>query len=166
MKFVIEQVFDGPPIELCNAFTQPAYLSMMGKLADLGAPQLISQKRLKGTVTQQIRTTFQGKLPAVALKAIDPARLSWDEFAEIDTKLFTATFKMVPVHYQSYFRCSGQWVLTEDDDGSTGRQISGELKVSSPIPFVNGQVERAIISGLRERLAHEPAIYREYRSGR
>jgi Protein of unknown function (DUF2505) len=163
VKFVIEQVFDGSAIELCNALTLPAYLSMMGKMSDLGSPQLVSQKRLKGVVSQQLRTTFQGKLPSVALKVIDPARLSWDEFTEIDTKQFSATFKMVPTHYQSYFRCNGSWQLIEED-GTTTRQIVGELKVSSPIPFVNGQVERSIVNGLRDRLGQEPAIYREYRS--
>jgi hypothetical protein len=165
VKFSIQQVFDGHAMDLCNALTSETYLASMGKLADLGAPELISQKRHKGTVTQQLRTTFQGKLPSVALKVIDPAKLSWDEFAEIDTKRFTATFNMIPTHYQSYFRCSGEWQLIEAVDGATTtRRITGELKVSSPIPFVNGQVERAIISGLKERLSQEPAIYRAYLS--
>jgi Protein of unknown function (DUF2505) len=165
VKFLIEQVFDGHAMDLCTALTNAKYLATMGTLSDLGAPQLISQKRLKGTVTQQLRTTFQGKLPGVALKVIDPSKLSWDEFAEIDTKRFTASFKMVPTHYQSYFRCNGQWLLIEAADGqSTTRRISGDLRVSSPIPFVNGQVERAIINGLKERLAQEPDIYRSYRA--
>ncbi len=164
MKFTIQQVFEGPAAELCNALTDADYLRRMGRLADLGAPELVSQKRVKGTVSQQVRTTFTGKLPSIALKVIDPAKLSWDEFTEIDTKAHTATFKMLPVHYQSYFRCSGAWKLLEQADGaSTTRLIGGELKVSSPIPFVNGQVERAIISGLRQRLAQEPAIYGSYR---
>jgi Protein of unknown function (DUF2505) len=166
VKFSIQQVFDGHAMDLCNALTSEKYLASMGKLADLGAPELISQKRVKGTVTQQLRTTFQGKLPSVALKVIDPAKLSWDEFAEIDTKRFTATFSMVPTHYQSYFRCGGGWDLIEAADGNTTtRRINGELKVSSPIPFVNGQVERAIINGLRDRLGQEPAIYRAYMAG-
>jgi hypothetical protein len=164
VKFTIDQVFDGSASELCVALTNAKYLASMGTLADLGAPELISQKRVRGTVTQQLRTTFQGKLPSVALKVIDPVKLSWDEFAEIDTKAFTASFRMVPTHYQTYFRCSGSWVLLESDDGtSTTRRITGELKVSSPLPFVNGQVERAIVSGLRERLSQEPAIYRAWR---
>ncbi len=164
MKFTIQQVFEGPAAELCNALTNADYLRRMGKLADLGTPDLVSQKRLKGTVSQQIRTSFTGKLPSLALKVIDPAKLSWDEFTEIDTKFHTATFKMIPVHYQSYFRCGGTWELQELGDGSsTTRVIAGDLKVSSPIPFVNGQVERAIISGLRQRLAQEPAIYSSYR---
>jgi hypothetical protein len=164
VKFTIDQLFEGTAGELCAALTSAAYLASMGKLADLGAPELVSQKRVRGTVNQQLRTTFQGKLPSVALKVIDPAKLSWDEFAEIDTKAFTATFRMVPTHYQTYFRCSGSWALLEaDDGGSTTRRISGELKVSSPLPFVNGQVERAIVSGLRDRLGQEPAIYRAWR---
>jgi hypothetical protein len=165
VKFSIEQIFDGSAAELCVALTNAEYLQTMGALPDIGAPKLISQKRLKGTVTQQLRTTFNGKLPSVALKVIDPQKLSWDEFTEIDTKAQRATFRMVPTHYQSYFRCSGSWVLEESDHGdSTTRIISGDLKVSSPIPFVNGQVERAIIKGLKDRLAEEPRLYRTFRS--
>jgi hypothetical protein len=164
VKFTINQVFDGSAAELCNALTQPDYLRSMGQLADLGTPELVAQKRTKGIVSQQLRTTFTGSLPAIALKVIDPAKLSWDEFTEIDTKARTATFTMLPVHYRTYFRCAGSWELVEHAEaGTTTRVITGELKVSSPIPFVNGQVERAIVSGLRERLAQEPGIYRAYR---
>jgi hypothetical protein len=137
VKFSIEQKFDGSAAELCAALTDSDYLAMMGKLADLGAPKLVSQKRVKGTVTQQLR------------------------------KQHRATFKMVPTHYQAYFRCAGNWNLVEADDGrTTTRIISGELKVSSPIPFVNGQVERAIVKGLKDRLGEEPKIYKIFRSGR
>jgi Protein of unknown function (DUF2505) len=98
--------------------------------------------------------------------------LSWDEFAEINVSTLTATFRMVPVHYQQYFRCSGTWAITATGGKvTTGgkvntatRTINGDLKVSSPIPFVNSQVERAIVSGLKDRLRDEPAVYARWLS--
>jgi Protein of unknown function (DUF2505) len=169
VKFTITQVFDTTAAELVTAFTDPSYLAAMGGLKDLGAPELITQTRTGDVVSQQLRTSFVGKLPSVALKVIDPARLSWDEFADINLATETATFRMVPVHYQHYFRCSGTWTITERSTGTgqsaviqATRTIQAELKVSSPIPFVNGQVERAIVSALRERLRDEPSVYRAW----
>ncbi len=171
MKFTITQVFAATGDELCAAFTDQSYLAATGGLKDLGAPQLISQTTKGEMVTQQLRTSFVGKLPSVALKVIDPARLSWDEFAEINTALRTATFRMVPVHYQQYFTCSGTWEIAESSTGTgkaktktATRTITAELKVRSPIPFVNGQVERAIVSGLRDRLRDEPAVYATWKT--
>ncbi len=163
MKFTIVQDFVATADDLCAAFTDTSYLASMGGLKDLGAPELISQKRKGKIITQQLRTSFVGKLPSVALKVIDPQRLSWDEFAVIDTGKRTATFEMVPVHYQTYFACTGTWSI-EAVSGVAQRDVArrtieGNLKVSSPIPFVNSQVERAIVSGLKERLRDEPAVY-------
>jgi Protein of unknown function (DUF2505) len=164
MKFTIRQVFEGDAQMLCAALTDGGYLATMGALPDLGSPELVAQKKSrKGVVTQQLQTKFTGKLPSVALKVIDPEKLVWDEFSVVDTKAFSATFEMVPTHYQNYFRCSGSWRLEADGSGtSTTRIIDGELKVSSPIPFVNGQVERAIVSGLKGRLSKEPANYKAW----
>lgn len=158
MKFTIVQDFVADVDDLCAAFVDESYLGAMGGLKDLGAPKLISQKRKGKVVTQQLRTSFVGKLPSVALKVIDPERLSWDEFAVIDLGKRTATFEMVPVHYQTYFTCGGTWGVDAAGDIAR-RTIAGTLKVSSPIPFVNSQVERAIVSGLKERLRDEPAVY-------
>lgn len=173
MKFTITQVFDTTAAELVSACTDESYLAAMGGLKDLGAPKLISQTQTGDVISQQLRTSFVGKLPSVALKVIDPARLSWDEFAEINLATETATFRMVPVHYQHYFCCSGTWTITEQSTGkgrakvvTATRTIEAELKVSSPIPFVNSQVERAIVSVLRERLRDEPAVYKAWVNGR
>ena len=170
MKFTIAQHFATTANELCSAFIDESYLKATGGLKDLGSPELISQSSKRNLVTQQLRTSFVGKLPSVALKDIDPARLSWDEFAEIDTDTRRATFRMVPVHYQQYFRCSGTWDISESSNGTgkskvftATRTIVAELKVSSPIPFVNGQVERAIVNGLKDRLRDEPAVFANWK---
>ena len=166
MRFRIQQEFAATPSELVAAFCDAGYLAAMAELPDLGAPVLEEQHRHGDIVNQRLRYSFQGKLPAPVLRVIDPDKLTWHELAEIDTRAERATFRMVPIHYQRFFTCSGGWTLHSPTPVSTVRTIEGDLKVSSPVPFVGGQVERAIISGLKERLAEEPRLYARWQSGR
>ena len=98
-------------------------------------------------------------------KVIDPRRLSWVEDTVIDTETWTAQFTITPIHYASFFTCSGQWRLN-GSKSTTTRVMDGLLKVNSPVPFVGGQVEKAIVSGLRERLADEPQILERWLAAR
>ena len=161
MKFRIEQKFAASPSELVNAFCDASYIAAMAALPDLGAPVLEDQQRKGGIVRQRLRYSFHGRLPSAVTRVIDPAKLTWYEQAEIDTKKFSSTFSMVPDHYQRFFTCVGTWTLTADG-ASTQRVIEGELKVNSPVPFVGGQVERAIVSGLKTRLSGEPKVYADW----
>ncbi len=97
---------------------------------------------------------------------IDPAKLTWTEQTTVDTAARAAEFAMVPEHYQSFFRCRGTWALEPLSASTTRRRIDGDLKVNSPVPLVGGTVERAIVSGLQERLAKEPENYARWRSAR
>lgn len=166
MRFRIQQEFAATPSELVAAFCDAGYLAAMAELPDLGAPVLEEQRRSAHVVHQRLRYSFQGKLPAPVLRVIDPEKLTWHELAEIDTDAQRATFRMVPIHYQRFFTCSGGWSLHSPTHVTTVRTIEGELKVNSPVPFVGGQVERAIVSGLKERLAEEPRLYARWSSAR
>jgi Protein of unknown function (DUF2505) len=110
-------------------------------------------------VHQRLRYSFQGALPAVVTRVINPQRLSWIDESVVDLAEARATFTITPIHYQSFFSCSGTWVLSPNSVDGTLRVIEGSLRVNSPVPFVSGQVERAIVSGMRERLAKEPAVF-------
>ena len=159
MRFVIEQSFACDPNKVLQALTSPRYLAMMGELPDLSVPVLEDQVRTPTEVRQRLRFQFAGSLPSMVTKVVDPKRLSWHEHTVVNMLDRTATFTMVPIHYQSFFTCKGMWSLRLDNNPSrTIRTINGDLKVSSPVPFVNGRVEKAIISGLRERLAEEPTV--------
>ena len=164
MKFRIEQVFRATPARLVDAFCDASYIASMAALADLGAPVLADQRRDGPIVTQRLRYSFHGRLPAAAARVIDPAKLTWHEEAVIDTVRFRCTFAMVPIHYQRFFTCRGSWTLRADG-ATTRRTIEGDLRVNSPVPFVGGQVERAIVSGLRTRLAGEPKVYDDWQAG-
>jgi Protein of unknown function (DUF2505) len=162
VKFRIDQVFAASVASVCGALVDVDYLTQgMAKLPDIGAPAVESQERVGSSIRQQLRYSFKGNLPSAVTRVISPSKLSWIEDTTIDVAAYRAVFTMTPVHYQQFFRCSGEWTLgTVGAPGGpkTLRRIEGNLKVNSPVPFLGGQVERAIVSGLQERLALEPAV--------
>ncbi len=161
MRFQIEQVFATDPATLCDALVDPVYLAdAMGRLPDVVAPKIESQHRDldAGTVRQSLLYAFNGKLPAAVTRFVSPSRLTWIEDTTVDLRARTAEFRIIPVHYQSFFSCRGTWSVHEHPGGCV-RRLDGILKVNSPVPFLGGQVEKAIVSGLRERLEHEPAAF-------
>ena len=149
----------------------PLPVSAMGSLKDVGAPVVESQHRTGDSMRQRVVYRFTGKLPGAVTAVIDPKRLTWTEDTTIDTVRGSARFTMTPVHYPNFFTASGTWSLRADARSTaaspvTLRLIEGELKVRSPVPFVGGQVEKAIVSGLGERLADEPAAFARWFSER
>ena len=159
MRFRIEQVFAASPIDVASALVDPTYLVAMGELPDIGAPTLRLQEREGLIVHQELVFQFHGHLPAVVTRVIDPKKLSWVEYDEVDLGAASATFRMVPSHYQKFFTCRGTWAIAVHGPDRCQRVIDGDLRVNSPVPFVGGQVERAIISGLKQRLALEPEVF-------
>lgn len=161
----IEQRFPATPSVVCAALIDPDYLvQAMGSLKDVGPPFVESQHRTGASLRQRVVYRFTGKLPGAVTAVIDPKRLTWTEDTTIDTVRNSARFSMTPVHYPNFFTATGTWTLRVDPTSTaakpvTLRLIEGELKVRSPVPFVGGQVEKAIVSGLSERLADEPAAF-------
>ena len=165
VRLRIEQRFLATPAQVGAALIDPHYLvQAMGSLKDVGQPVVESQHRTGVSVRQRVTYHFTGKLPGAVTAVIDPKRLTWTEETTIDTVRHTARFVMTPVHYPNFFTATGAWSLREDAKSTpakpvTVRLIEGDLKVRSPVPFVGGQVEKAIVSGLSERLADEPAAF-------
>ncbi len=158
MRFRIEQRFRANAADVGRALSSVDYLTTaMAALPDIGRPEIRSHRVVGGTAHLKLEYRFGGSLPSVARRVIDPSKLSWIEETSIDASRWTAVFAMTPTHYSSFFRCQGTWQLVERAGGTT-RVIEGDLKVNSPVPFVGGQVEKAIVSGLRERLAEEPPL--------
>jgi Protein of unknown function (DUF2505) len=170
MKFTIVQEFEATVADLCAALVDPGYLAQLGKLPGIGTPTTEAREVDGSIVRYEMRFSFNGNLPGAVTRVIDPKKLTWLEKTTVDTEAATAMFAMVPDHYQTFFRCTGSWTVTAGK--KTGgksiatRTISGDLKVSAPVPFVGGQVERAIVSGLKERLAKEPASYATWASSK
>ena len=165
MHFRIEQFFDAAPEVVCEALYDVSYLAAMGELPDLSAATQQSLECGTDVVSQALEFQFRGKLPSAVTRVIDARRLTWLQHDEIDLRTSRCRFRLVPIHYQRFFTCSGTWVLTPDPAGSR-RVIEGQLKVNSPVPFVGGTVEKAIVTGLKERLADEPAVFARWHAGR
>ncbi len=165
VRLRIEQRFLATPAQVGAALIDPDYLvQALGSLKDVGPPVVESQQRTGDSVRQRVTYRFTGKLPGAVTAVIDPKRLTWTEETTIDTVRRTARFVMTPVHYPNFFTATGTWSLRADPRSTaakpvTLRVIEGDLKVRSPVPFVGGQVEKAIVSGLSERLADEPAAF-------
>ncbi len=170
VKFRIDQVFSAEVALVGAALVDADYLAHgMAKLPDIGAPVMESQEHSGSSIRQRLRYSFNGTLPSVVTRFISPSKLSWIEDSTIDAVANRATFTMTPVHYQQFFRCSGEWTLTQlnsTGDSQTLRRIDGNLKVNSPVPFIGGEIERAIVSGLQERLALEPAVLEAWLANR
>jgi hypothetical protein len=169
MRFRIEQRFAATVDEVLSALTDPQYLEdVTGTLKDLGRPEIERCEVLGATVHLRLRHVFLGSLPSVVTKVVDPRKLSWTEDTVVDLDRRSGSFTMTPIHYPSFFTCKGTWTVT----AASGlppqsapvalRTVEGTMKVSSPVPFVGGQVERAIVSGLTERLGQEPAAFAKW----
>ena len=166
MRFTIDQRFAATADEVGGALSSIDYLTTaMGELPDISRPEIRSHRVEGDDVTLNLQYRFTGSLPSVVTRVIDTAKLSWTEDTRIDTAHWTATFTMTPTYYAHFFSCRGSWTLVEAN-GITLRSIDGVLKVNSPVPFVGGQVEKAIVSGLRERLAKEPPLLERWVSSR
>jgi Protein of unknown function (DUF2505) len=166
MRFTIDQRFAASADDVGRALTSVDYLTTaMGELPDISRPDVRSHRVDGADVTLNLEYRFAGSLPSVVTRVIDTAKLSWIEDTRIDTSCWAATFTMTPTYYAHFFTCRGSWTLVEAK-GITLRSIDGTLKVNSPVPFVGGQVEKAIVSGLRERLAKEPALLEDWVSSR
>ncbi len=166
MRFVIDQRFAATAGAVGGALSSVDYLTeAMGELPDISRPEVRAHRVDGDAVGLKLEYRFAGSLPSVVTRVIDTAKLSWIEDTRIDTTKWTATFTMTPTHYAHFFSCRGSWTLVESN-GVTLRSIDGVLKVNSPVPFVGGQVEKAIVSGLRERLAKEPALLESWLNSR
>ena len=165
MRLRIEQRFAASPAQVADALIDPDYLvQAMGSLKDVAPPVVESQQRTGDSMRQRIVYRFNGKLPGAVTAVIDARKLLWTEDTTIDLARRTARFVMTPVHYPNFFTATGTWSLRDDAATTpkkpvTLRLIEGDLKVRSPVPFVGAQVEKAIVSGLSERLADEPAAF-------
>lgn len=131
----------------------------MSQLPDIGV-RSVDQQRIASTLHNTLELAFSGHLPSIVTKVVDPKNLAWIERTTIDLEGSSATFSITPTFYPKYFRCFGTWTLRPlaGPNERSRRLIEATMKVTSPMPFVNGQVERAIVSGLRERLEREPAL--------
>ena len=162
MWFSVDQSLPAAVADVLDAFTDPAFLARLADLPKVGAPELLDQRREGDLVHQRVRYRFAGDLAPAVRRVLDVDRLTWVDERTFDLAAGTATFRIVPDHYEGRLRCAGREAFTPEGEG-THRRVDAELVVRWPL--VGGTVERAIESGLREHLAEEALLVARWLEG-
>jgi hypothetical protein len=161
MRFELTQRFHAAPDDVAAAFCDPAYYEALAAVPGLGAPAVVSRDVDGDLVHLRVRYRFTGELSSAARAVLDPAKLIWIDDSHHDLAARKVTFRMLPEHYADRFKASGSYRFeAADGDTVTVRRADGEIKVKAP--FVGGAVEKAIVSGLRERLDAEIPVLERF----
>jgi hypothetical protein len=152
VHFTVEQTLPGTIDAIIAALLDPAFVTGLGALANLGPPEVLEQRRDGDLVVQRVRYRFTGSLSPAVTRVIDPRKVTWVDETTYDLRARRASFHIVPDHYAGKLRCSGTHAFTAHGD-ATVRTIETELTVK--VPLVGRAVERAIVSGLQDHLDAE-----------
>lgn len=120
---------------------------------DIRFDELVSHRLVEDRVTIELRCAFTGELNAAARALLDPTRLTWVQASEHDLVTGRVVFRILPDHYADRLSCRGRYIVTPDGDGASQRVVETDLRVRAPL--LAGQVERALIDGLRRELIAE-----------
>lgn len=155
MQFRVDQAFDASPAEVMALYTNGDFYDALVGLPKIGTPEVLSVERDGDRVRLKIRYRFTADLPAAALAVIDPKKLTWVEDSSYDLTRLTFSSKLLPDHYPDRLVASARGSVEGNatDPPRSTRRIQGDVAVR--MPFVGGQVEKAIVSGLREHLHDE-----------
>jgi hypothetical protein len=160
VRFELEQRYAAPVEGVIRTFTDPAFYEELAALPKVGQPEVLHREVDGDDAHLEVRMQFTGDLNAAVKAVIDPAKLSWIEVSEHDLRTGEVRFVLQPEHYADRFTCSGRYTLADDNTGGTVRTVTGELKVR--VLLVRDQVERAIVSGLREHLEREAPVVEKF----
>lgn len=163
MRFTVVQRYAAPVAGVRSAFADPELYARMASLPKVGAPEVIRHEADGSSVHLEVRMRFTGDLSAAARAVIDPAKLSWVEVTDHDLDTGAVSFVLRPDNYADRFSCNGSYTLLADGDTGTTRAVDGEVKVR--VLLARGQVERALVSGLREHIEREAPVVERFVNG-
>lgn len=155
MKFDVRQPFDAAPEEVIACYSSEAMYEQLPEFGRISRPELLARTEHGDRVVLRLRYKFTADLPAAALAIIDPDRLTWVEESTYDLSTLSSRTKLLPDHYASKLEASASARFIGLAHGST-RQVSGDLRVR--VLLVGGQVEKAIVDGLKEHFADEAKL--------
>lgn len=155
MRFSVEQRVPFPLVDVEEALVDPAFLARLAELPELGAPELLDQRRDGEEVHQRVRYRFAGALSPAVMAVVDPAKLTWVEETVYDRRAHTGDHQVLPDHYANRLKASFTTRLEPAGNG-TRREVDGVVRVS--FPLVAGRVEKAIVGGLTEHAHLESEV--------
>lgn len=98
----------------------------------------------------KIETCANGDIPPKLRKLITPKMLTWVEEGVFDYDTNTYKFKVTPFYMANVFKMRGSVEWKKLENGKTGREMNGEIKVK--VPVLGPLVEKKIIETQRENL--------------
>ena len=143
-----------------TVLADPAFYLDRATDEDIEFRELVTHDVTGDRVTLQLRCAFTGELNAAARALLDPGRLTWVQASEHDLATGRVVFRILPDHYADRLRCRGRYVVTPDGDDASERVVETELRVRAPL--LAGQVERALVDGLRRELIAQSAAIPRY----
>jgi hypothetical protein len=163
VKFSITQRYrDASPAEVMAAYTDPALYATFDGLTKVAPPTVVSRHQESDVVTLVLQMRFVAELNAAARRVVDPAKITWlqDERYDFDSGTASVVFK--PDNYADRFSSQGGYSFDVDptDANGTVRTVQGDLRVR--MLLVGGQVEGALVSGLREHFAEEQPLVQRW----
>lgn len=154
MQFRLEQRVTASLHAVETALLDPAFLECLGRLPNLGRPELLRREEDGDLVNLDVRYAFAGELSSAVTAVVDRERLTWVDEAVFDRSTHRSRHRIVPDHYGNRLTCAYATTLVQDG-ATVVRVAEGELGVR--FPFVGGKVERAIVSGMTDHARHEAA---------
>jgi hypothetical protein len=164
MEFRVDQRFAESVDDVLAMYTDPAFYATLSGLPKVGTPEVLSREdQAADRVLLRVRYAFTADLPRAALAAIDPKKLTWVEEATFDLAARTSRSRLLPDHYPDRLTASASATYEPAGDDHATRRVRGDVRIR--MPFVGGQVEKAIVSGLREHLTDEERVAGDWLSG-
>jgi hypothetical protein len=154
VQFSFEQHIAAPPERVLAALADPSYYEALRTLPGADVVSVEPPAHRGDRVLIRVGYHFRGELPGGARRLLDPGKLTWIVETDLDLARSEASFAVLPVHYPDLLSCSGTYRLT-GVEGGTLQDVAGDLRVR--MPLVGRPVERALVSGLQDRLRAESA---------
>jgi Protein of unknown function (DUF2505) len=166
VRFSVEHRFAAPLHAVEHSMTDPDFFAELRNLPGVEAPVLLDRRERPGSVELDVRYVFSGDLPSVARRVLGRGELAWVQRSTVDLERHRTDFTIVPEAHADLLTCAGVYLLRAAPPlpaggaEETARTISGELRVR--VPLLGGRAERAIVSGLVERLDAEAEALRRW----
>jgi hypothetical protein len=148
VRFEVEHHFDAPLDVIEAASLDSAFYERL-VLPGVTTPRVLERREDGNVVHLRVRYEFTGELPSVARTVLGTSRLQWVNASVADRATHHTEFQVIPDVHAERLACRGTIQLTGDRDHTT-RHFTVDLKVK--VPLLAGRAERAISSGLIERL--------------
>lgn len=153
VRFSVKQHFVQPPDEVIQAYADPEVWERLPPFERVKIVEVLGRSGPKSTPVLRVRYRFVADLPSAARAVLDPAKLTWVQQTTFDMQRRTSRISFFADHYADRFKASA--VANFTDDEACTRSVSGDLRIK--VLLVAGQVENAIVDGLKDYLHEERA---------